>query len=456
MSRSTAFCLGLAVFGLAGTPAFAAEAPPFKLVRSDEDYSYLRAAGPRTGADAVRFIPLDRDGERYLSLGGEARVRVDANDAPRFGVTGERADTFALARFLISADLHLGEAVRVYGELGLHRDLGKKDAPAPSDRNAADAQLAFLDVRPGARWRLRGGRQELMLSPTQRFIAVREGPNIRQAFDGVRVTRATPTLKLDAFYLRPVTIEPGAFNDQTNTKQRFYGVYASGQAAPGVNLDLYALGLDRDDVRFGAQLGDEHRVSAGARVAGANGAIDYEAEAMVQGGRFAGRKIRAWGGSLGAGYTFAHPWKPRLGLRLDAGSGDSNPADDRLETFNPLFPRGAYFNEAGLTSWSNLRASRASLGFSPAKGLALEVSYTQRDRATADDAIYLQPMQALAASAPHSAKAVSDTLQLDASFQATRNIRLQAQIARQDAGAAVKAAGGRDTDFAMLILQYRF
>jgi phosphate-selective porin len=43
-----------------------------------------------------------------------------------------------------------------------------------------------------------------------------------------------------------------------------------------------------------------------------------------------------------------------------------------------------------------------------------------------------------------------------ATWQATRNIKLQVQALRQEADAAVKAAGGRDGDFVMAIVQYRF
>lgn len=303
---------------------------------------------------------------------------------------------------------------------------------------------------------MRLGRQELSLSPAQRFISVREGPNIRQSFDGARVTRQTASLRLDAFYLRPVAIQTGAFDDSRNPDQRFYGVYVSGTLNNAVALDVYALELDRDGVRFGAVRGDERRSSLGARLAGRRGPTDYEVEGMIQAGRFAGRDIRAWGGSVGAGYTLVRPWSPRLGLRLDAGSGDSDAADATLQTFNPLFPKGAYFNESGLTSWSNLIALRPSLGLSPRRDINLEVSYLIRRLQTVDDAIYLQPSTALAPAGSDTSKAVGNGVQLDAGWQVNRNLKLQLQALHQDAGGAATAIGGKDVNFAMAIIQYRF
>ncbi|CAN5194383.1 alginate export family protein [soil metagenome] len=438
--------------------AQAAEPAPFKPIRSDENYRYLANQPAATPGDQLRYISLGNDPDVYLSLGGEARLRVDSFDAPRFGVGGEPADLYGLGRALFSADLHVGPRVRIYGELGLHRDIDKKAAPAVSDRDGLDAQVAFVDLTPDTarRWRLRLGRQEVSLNPTQRFISVREGPNIRQSFDGVRVTRQTTGLRLDAFYLRPVVIQTGAFDDSRNEDQRFYGAYVSRALSRAVTLDVYAIELDRDGVRFGAVRGDERRSSFGARLAGKQGAIDYEAEGMVQGGRFAGRDIRAWGGSIGAGYTLAQTWSPRLGLRLDAGSGDSDAADGKLQTFNPLFPKGAYFNESGLTSWSNLVAMRPSLGLSPRRDVSLELSYLIRRRQTGNDAIYLQPSTPLVPVGPDASKAVSNGVQLDAAWQVNRNLKLQLQALHQDAAHAITAIGGKDVNFAMAIIQYRF
>lgn len=447
---AAALLVALAGAGTAG----AAEAPAFKPVRSDEDYGYLRGVQDRQGLDPLRYIPLG--GQAYLTLGGEARLRVDAINAPRFGLAGEQPDTFALGRLLVSADLHLTPAVRVYGELGLHRDIGKRDPATALDRNGVDAQVLFADIIPAAGWRVRLGRQELQLNPTQRFIAVREAPNIRQSFDGARITRTTGRLKLDAFYLQPVAISPGAFDDTRNRAQRFYGLYASAKLSPRQTLDVYALGLERDRVRFSAIPGDERRTSLGARLAGHAGAFDYDAEGVVQGGRFAGQRIRAFAASAAGGYTLDQPWKPRLGLRLDLGSGDKDPTDRRLGTFNPMFPKGGYFNEVGLFSWGNLVSVRPSLGVTPRKGVSLEASYMTHRRWTGADAIYIQPLAPLAPTGTNRAKDIGGAVQLDGSWQVNRNLKLQAQLARQDAGPAIRALGGKPVTLAVLFTQFRF
>jgi hypothetical protein len=54
--------------------------------------------------------------------------------------------------------------------------------------------------------------------------------------------------------------------------------------------------------------------------------------------------IRAWSVSTETGFTFDRlRLRPRPLLRADVYSGGGNAANPALGTFNPLFPRGAYF-----------------------------------------------------------------------------------------------------------------
>src|SRR5207249_2466782 len=49
-------------------------APAYKQLRYDENYQYLRDSSLRTDfMDALKYIPLNQEGESYLTLGGEIR-----------------------------------------------------------------------------------------------------------------------------------------------------------------------------------------------------------------------------------------------------------------------------------------------------------------------------------------------------------------------------------------------
>src|SRR5215510_7199106 len=64
--------------------ASVADPPPLKELRYEEDYSYLRDERRRTESmDRLKYIPLNRVGDWYISIGGELRLRYErfTNDA---------------------------------------------------------------------------------------------------------------------------------------------------------------------------------------------------------------------------------------------------------------------------------------------------------------------------------------------------------------------------------------
>jgi hypothetical protein len=74
---------------------------------------------------------------------------------------------------------------------------------------------------------------------------------------------------------------------------------------------------------------------------------------MNQTGRIGLQSIEARAvGSL-VGYNFRNTlWTPHAGLGLDIATGDRDPHDNKLQTFNPLFPNGYYL--AGYTGYPNV------------------------------------------------------------------------------------------------------
>lgn len=452
MLRSAFAVALLATVGAAAAPVGASEAPAFKADRTAEDYAYLRtspAAGP-----GYKFVALDGAGTRYLSLRGEAKTVVEAYDAPRFGIA-TAPDTYLLQRLLLHADLHLGTGARVFAQIGAHEAEGKK-LPGPADEDHLDLQQLFLDLRTGDQLTLRLGRQELAFNPAQRFVNYRETSNVRLSFDGARATLQAGRTKIDAFVVRPVLTERGVFDDKPNDDAAFAGVYASRKLTPELAVDGYWFWLGRERVRFGAVTGDENRHSFGLRVAGVSGQLDWDVEAMLQRGSFADQDIVAWGGGGEVGYTFRTWMKPRLSVRLDAGSGDERSTDRDLNSFNPLFPRAGYFSEAGLTSFSNLVSVRTDLRLQPAPGLAIEAAVAHNRRESRHDAVYVAPSTAIAATIGNQAKGIGRQVLLGLKWQVNRHVQLQAAYVRHSAGEAIQAAGGRAVHFARSGIQIKF
>jgi hypothetical protein len=439
-------------------PAPAPAPPPYRPDRTAEDHSYLRdPARHGDWSDPYKFIPIDDGGTSWLSLGGELRERAESFDAPRFGLAGGSADTYLLQRLVLHADLRLGETVRVFGQLGAHEAFGK-DQLNPPDEDHLDVQQLFVEIRPAPGLAARVGRQEMMFSPLQRFVSFRDGTNVRQNFDGGRLTWNRGAWRVEAFLTRPVTLERGVFDDSANRDQMFGGAYASYRiggpgGAGGASIDAFWFLLDRDNLPTGR----ERRHSIGLRYAGTRGRADWDVEAVHQLGTSGGRDISAWAASADLGFTLAAAaLRPRLGLRFDAGSGDGDPADGRVGAFHPLFPSGPYFNEANLTSWTNLVAIRPSVAIRPADRVTLQAAVQFKWRENADDAVYLGPTAPLAATRGNRASEIGQVYTLDANFQVNRNLALRAYYLRHEAGQAIARAGGQSVDFAMASATVRF
>jgi hypothetical protein len=456
--------LVLLTFGLACLDARHAGAEgqpdPFRLVRSDETYDPRRLApGVAPAPEPYKYLPLAEGGATWLSLGGELRERYEGMDAPRFGI-GSRSDSYVVQRMLFHADLHAGSHLRLYAELGDHRVFGRRTPITPVDESWPNLQNLFLEVSPdaNAHWRLRLGRQELLLNPMQRLVAVREGPNLRQSYDGARLTWQAGAWRVDAFSLRPVlVVKPDAFDNRADPDTRFSGVYAGhALARPGSTLDVYYLAYDRAKARFGASSAFEHRRTVGTHLVLRDGAWDVDADLDWQFGHYGARRIDAWAVGADGGYTFTGSLRPRAGLRVDAAAGGAATSRSRLGTFNPMFPRGGYFDETGLVTFSNLWSLRPNLTLNPTPALTLQFAASWRWKQNAQDAVYMVPLIPLAATRAVPSRYLGRWTILDATWRANRWLSFSAEYLATSTGHGLTDAGGHDLRFGMLQAQLKF
>src|SRR5512133_1407879 len=92
-----------------------AQSPPlYRQLRYDEDYSYLRTARGDDLFDPTKYIPLNKDGDSYLSFGGEARIRYEYFHNPQWGLTPQDNNGYWLQRYMLHADAHVTEWFRTF------------------------------------------------------------------------------------------------------------------------------------------------------------------------------------------------------------------------------------------------------------------------------------------------------------------------------------------------------
>ena len=370
--------------------------PPFQKLRYDEDYTYLRDPSASSDFwDPIKYIPLNERGDWYLSLGGEIRERFEFYDNYRWNPNSPDKDGYFLQRYLFHADAHFGESVRVFAQLQSSLEQWRAGGPRPTDEDRLDFNQLFADLRVWAdeadnSVTLRVGRQEMMYG-SQRLISVREDPNTRRSFDAVRVLTKVGDWKIDGFLAHPVGIDPGIFDDRSQSDINFWGIYASGPlpCLNGASLDAYYLGLRRPDSTYVQGTANEDRHSVGARFFGKSEGFDYNLEGVYQFGSFGSGQIRAWTVASDTGYTFKDAdLSPRIGLKIDVISGDGNPQDSSLGTFNPLFPRGSYFGEIGLLGPQNLIDIHPSIELHPCPEVTISADWDIFWRYSTQDGIY--------------------------------------------------------------------
>ncbi len=370
-----------------------AQDAPFKQLRYDENYTSLARDTPSNWYHRLKFNPVSNDKATYFSFGGEVRYQYFHFDNEDWGAAPVDKDGFVLTRYLGHVDFHAGTHFRAFVQLQSSLANGEKEPPSPVDQDVFDLHQAFVDfwtsLNNGQDLTLRIGRQELSYG-SQRLVAVREAPNNRQSFDAAKVMYGSRNVKLDVFYSNYVQAKPNIFDDGFNNATQFWGAYAAFLKIPVVqNFDLYYLGIHKKATSFDDGRGTETRHSVGARIWEATPAWQYDAEGLYQFGDFAASTISAWTLSANISYTFyQNKHKPQVGLKTEAISGDKNYGDGRLNTFNPLFPKGAYFGLAALIGPANLLDAHPYLQFNLSKKLLFATDYDLFWRMNRNDGIY--------------------------------------------------------------------
>ena len=454
-----------------------ASAPPsIEIVRHTEEYGYLRRADPGA-AEALspwaplKYIPLNADGDVYLTLGAEVRLRYEWYGDNNWGEGPQDTDGYLWARALPLADLHVGSAVRFFGQL-ISAFVYDLDVPkSPVDEDRLDVLQGFVDVRlpltgDEAQQRsltLRLGRQ-LMTYGSGRLINVRYGPNVLQAFDAAKASIERARWRLDAFYARPADARLGEFDDRTDDRQSLWAVYGTlrpGQHTP-TGLDLYYIGYLNEDAVFAERTGRELRHTVGARVFGEAQAWDWNFELFYQFGDFdsdgADGDIAAWSVASDTGRTFEGlPLRPRVALRANVISGDRNPDDPDVQTFNPLFPKGKYFGELSPVGPSNLIHVNPYVTITVTETLRLTGNVAFYWRETTDDGIYGLGGDVVRGDGGSDDRHIGTQVELVGEQQVNRHLSLLASYSIFAAGGFVEDTGAHETiHFVGLELLYRF
>jgi Alginate export len=355
--------------------------PVYQLDRSEEDWSTLcrQVNGRRDLWDPFKCVERRRP-FWYASFGAELRGSYEVYRDYNWGSGPQARSGYYLNRLIGHADFHLGQSARIFAELQSGLELGRNGGPSPSiDEDKLDLSQLFLELRPSTRQHrvpiaARIGRQDFNYGDGS-LVSLRD-LNVRRPFDGIKLILQRQDWRIDLFAAKPIVTSPGFFDDAPDHTQTFWGIWATGTKEQSFlrQLDFYYLGLDRKNAQFDQGTARERRNTLGINTHETNREFSLLQEGDLQFGTFGAGRLLAWKLAQGVSYSLPRVrYHPVLELQGAISSGDKNPQNANLQTFDPLFPAGLYYGEMVFTSGS-LNANR---GPSKPWYAPIEKSYAQ-------------------------------------------------------------------------------
>jgi hypothetical protein len=309
---------------------------------------------------------------------------------------------------------------------------------------------------------LRLGRQEFELGDG-RLVDVREGPNVRQAFDGASLNWKASSWNIHGFALKPVLNGTGVFDAPPDHGSTFWGMYAVHPMPKirGGNIDLYYLGLAQRNAVFDIGSADELRHTVGGRLSGRRGGWRYDSEAAFQRGSFGTRNIRAWGTGHDTSYTFRSiRLRPQLGVSALVASGNHDNSQSDLGTLNPLFPTGYYFGQGGISLLgpSNLMAIGPKIRLQFTRSLSLVADDNVFWRTSLQDGLYGLGVNLLVSGQDSPERYVGSQASVGVYWEASHHLSVSVAYAHFYLGSFLMKASPRskDTDYAAVWTTYKF
>ncbi len=448
-------------------PAWAdGERPSFNSSRYEENFQFLRNPKNRTDfLDPLKYIPLNESESVYLTLGGETRQHFEFIDNDNFGKGIQDNDGYYLQRYLGHADLHVGKRTRFFFQLMTGIISGRKGGARGVDEDSLAVNQGFVDFelwrKSGQSLAVRAGRQEIVYG-SRRFLNYRERPNMRLSHDAVTGIYRAGKWDVSAFGARPVILSRNIFDNESGTGQSIWGLYGVRKKLPvnfSLNTDLYYLGLHNQSATYDQGPAEEDRHTLGTRIWGKEGNLDFDFEFLYQFGTFGQGDIHAYALASDTGYTFPLRGlgKLRLSLRADLYSGDNDPADADLNSFNPFFPKGKHISQLAATGLINQRDLHPRLTLTLGEHWAITASTLFIWRDSLSDGIYTIGNALLRSSQSIRARYVGTQPELEVKYIFNRYLDLKGIFNYFDAGEFLEQTNpGFDTTYLGSMLTFRF
>ena len=410
------------------------EPPPYCMLRELENYSYLEHQNEykKDPWDALKNIHLDKTGNSRLSIGGQFRPRFE-HFTNRFWVENDNVNYYS-QRLALYSNIVLGKQIRFYTEFYHGYKSGDKEFAQSDDLAVFQSFIDFsFPIDENQELITRIGRQELSLG-SQRLAGIREGPNIRQSYDMLKIHWFYNKMNLQAFYGKEVISGFSVFDNKSNLfdgnaiNPSLWGIYTQFKIEKDIGKnELYYLGFHAKQARFNDVVGTETRHSLGLRRYGKIGKnIRYNTEIIYQFGKIGNSDISAFSIATDGYYKLNRvTLKPELGLKLEFSTGDRSLNDGRIQTFNPMFVNPAHYSLSGTITPANLLSIHPSVSFELTEKWWVYTEWAYFKRNSENDALY-KPTRFISVPAlPNQSKEIGHQFGLTSRYEINRQLAIE-------------------------------
>lgn len=313
------------------------------LLRYDDDFSHLKSDSIKKGLSHLKNISLRN--KNYISFGGELREQFQIYRNTNFGDVPQTYKKISANqlwhRLMVHSNIELGNHFRFFIQLNNTLRFFNNNPVVPEiDENQLSLHQAFAEIKLN-HWKFRLGRQELFYG-NHRLLTVREGPNTRQAFDGIVIKKVFKNGSLDFFAVSKVISRQFVFDDQS-LKEGLIGIYGTQYFADRkIGLDYYATNFQSRLRKYNYRSGFENRQTYGLRLFSNLKKINFEMEGAYQSGKSCDLTISAYTILADVNIMVLPGKKGIIGFAANLASGDKNSTDNKLNTYNLLYAKPAY------------------------------------------------------------------------------------------------------------------
>ena len=357
--------------------------------------------------------------ENKLNFWANIRFRYEYQDnfnAKYYGdhpKQGESNDGFLLGRFRFGFHYDPNEIIRL--AVGVQRSkawgvalkendfynskFGRINSPYEDDWEPFDTYLEIKKLLP---FSIKAGRQTISYGDKRIYGPGQWGNTGRWIWDAAKLHYRFDGCFVDAYYGKTVIHDPSHFSWKHNhgfESVGFYGHFELPRNLLGIALEPFSMTKknNRDTYKGeDGQSGDFDAYYVGARIFKKDyKGFDFDVTFIRQDGDSASDDIDAYGYHLLMAYNFKQiGFKPRVSVEYSYASGDSDPEDGTLETFDGAFgARDKMYGRMNLFHWKNLKDAQINLQVKPKDWLYFKAGFHQFWLAERKDAWYLNPKE---------------------------------------------------------------